>query len=141
MQFCKHELKNGLQIVAECNSDAHSIAVAFCVNTGARDEQLAVSGVSHFLEHMVFKGTDRLSVDDVNQQFDKMGAEYNAWTGKEHTSYYAVALPEYQDQVVNLWCELMRPALREDDFQTEKQVILEEIRMYDDQFIDHLGTQ
>ena len=133
MQFHKHELENGLQIVAECNSDAHSIAVAFCVNTGARDEEPAVSGVSHFLEHMVFKGTERLSVNEVNQQFDKMGAEYNAWTGKEHTSYYAVSLPEYQDQVVNLWCELMRPALREDDFQTEKQVILEEIRMYDDQ--------
>tara|TARA_Y100001933_G_scaffold225291_1_gene238511 strand:- start:14480 stop:15724 length:1245 start_codon:yes stop_codon:yes gene_type:complete len=133
MQFHKQSLENGLQLVAECNPDAHSIAIAFCVNTGSRDEAGAVSGVSHFLEHMVFKGTEHLSVDDVNQQFDQMGAEYNAWTGKEHTSYYAVALPEYQEQVVKLWCELMRPALREDDFQTEKQVILEEIRMYDDQ--------
>ena len=133
MQFREQSLTNGLQIVAECNLDAHSIAVAFCVNTGSRDEEHPVSGVSHFLEHMVFKGTDTLSVNDVNQRFDQMGAEYNAWTGKEHTSYYAVALPEYQNDVVKLWCELMRPALREDDFDTEKQVILEEIRMYDDQ--------
>lgn len=133
MQFREHVLDNGLQIVAECNPDAHSIAVAFCVNTGSRDEVPEVSGVSHFLEHMIFKGTDSLSVDDVNQRFDHLGAEYNAWTGKEHTSYYAVSLPEHQDAVVNLWCELMRPALRENDFDTEKQVILEEIRMYDDQ--------
>ncbi len=133
MQFCEQSLDNGLQIVAECNPDAHSIAVAFCVNTGSRDEERAVSGVSHFLEHMIFKGTDNLSVDEVNQRFDQMGAEYNAWTGKEHTSYYAVALPEHQDQIVKLWCDLMRPALREDDFNMEKQVILEEIRMYDDQ--------
>ena len=133
MQFRERSLDNGLQIVAECNPDARSIALAFCVNTGSRDEHVEVSGVSHFLEHMVFKGTDKLSVDDVNQRFDQMGAEYNAWTGKEHTSYYAVGLPEYQGEVAKLWCELMRPALREDDFNTEKQVILEEIRMYDDQ--------
>ena len=80
MQFCEQSLDNGLQIVAECNPDAHSIAVAFCVNTGSRDEERAVSGVSHFLEHMIFKGTDNLSVDEVNQRFDQMGAEYNAWT-------------------------------------------------------------
>ncbi|MDG2208224.1 MAG: pitrilysin family protein, partial [Pirellulales bacterium] len=133
MQFREHKLDNGLHIVAECNADAHSIAVAFCVNTGARDETSEVAGVSHFLEHMVFKGTDSLSVDDVNQRFDQHGAEYNAWTGKEHTCYYAVSLPEHQDAMVRLWCELMRPALRETDFDTEKQVILEEIRMYDDQ--------
>ena len=75
MQFREHVLDNGLQIVAECNPDAHSIAVAFCVNTGSRDEVPEVSGVSHFLEHMIFKGTESLSVDDVNQRFDHLGAE------------------------------------------------------------------
>jgi predicted Zn-dependent peptidase len=82
---------------------------------------------------MVFKGTESLSVEDVNRRFDQLGAEYNAWTGKEHTTYYAVSLPEYQEEIVCLWSGLMRPALREEDFETEKQVIIEEIRMYEDQ--------
>ena len=133
MEFRKHELDNGLQVVAECNPDAHSIAVAFCVNTGSRDESDDVAGVSHFLEHMVFKGTETLSADDVNSKFDALGAEYNAWTGKENTTYYAVALPEHQREIVDLWTDVMRPALREEDFDTEKQVIIEEICMYEDQ--------
>ncbi len=133
MEFLKHELENGLQVVAECNSEAVTTAVAFCVNTGARDESAEVSGVSHFLEHMVFKGTPNRSADEVNHRFDELGAEYNAWTSKENTVYYAVILPEYQSDIVELWSDLMRPSLREDDFNTEKQVIIEEIRMYEDQ--------
>ncbi len=133
MEFLEARLENGLTIVAECNPDAHSTALAFCVNTGSRDESKEISGASHFLEHMVFKGTETCAVEEVNYRFDKLGADYNAWTDKEHTVYYAVALPEYQDDIIHLWAELMRPALREEDFQTEKQVIIEEIRMYEDQ--------
>jgi predicted Zn-dependent peptidase len=133
MQFLSHELENGLQVVAECNPDAVSTAVAFCVNTGSRDETPEVAGVSHFLEHMVFKGTPNRSADDVNLCFDQIGADYNAWTSKENTVYYAVVLPEYQNEIAALWSDLMRPSLREDDFNTEKQVIIEEIRMYEDQ--------
>ena len=133
MEFLNHTLSNGLQIVAECNPEAHSMAMAFCVNTGSRDESDDVAGVSHFLEHMVFKGTQTRTADEVNSRFDELGAEYNAWTGKENTTYYAVALPEHQDEIVHLWSDLMRPALREDDFDMEKQVIIEEIHMYEDQ--------
>ena len=102
MEFREHTLDNGLQVVAECNPDAHSMAVAFCVNTGSPDESDDVSGVSHFLEHMIFKGTETLKADDVNGRFDELGAEYNAWTGKENTTYYAVALPEYQRELIVL---------------------------------------
>ncbi|MFP6659443.1 MAG: insulinase family protein, partial [Pirellulales bacterium] len=63
MEFRSHELKNGLQVVAECNPDAVTTAVAFCVNTGSRDEMVDVAGASHFLEHMVFKGTPSRSAD------------------------------------------------------------------------------
>ena len=133
MEFREARLENDLQVIAEYNPDAHSTALAFCVNTGSRDEVAELSGVSHFLEHMVFKGTATCSVDEVNRRFDELGAEYNAWTGKEHTCFYAVALPEYQDEIIRLWADLMRPALREEDFQMEKQVIVEEIRMYEDQ--------
>jgi predicted Zn-dependent peptidase len=132
-EFRMAELKNGLQIVAECTHDAYSTALGFFVNTGSRDETDDVSGVSHFLEHMVFKGTPKRSADDVNREFDEMGAHYNAFTNEENTVYYAAVLPEYQTATVELLADIMRPALRDDDFHTEKKVILEEIKMYEDQ--------
>ncbi len=133
MEFHEQVLANGLEIVAECNPAAHSSAMAFFVKTGARDETAAVAGVSHFLEHMMFKGTARRSADDVNREFDQMGADYNAGTGEELTVYHAAVLPEYQDRAVDLLADLLRPALRPSDFDLEKQVILEEIQMYEDQ--------
>jgi predicted Zn-dependent peptidase len=133
VEFRKHVLPNGLHVLAECNGGARSTALGYFVQTGARDETDTVSGVSHFLEHMAFKGTARRSADDVNREFDEMGAHYNAQTGEEHTIYYASVLPEHQSAALALLSDIMRPALRESDFDTEKQVILEEIRMYEDQ--------
>ncbi|HEY4759435.1 MAG TPA: pitrilysin family protein [Thermoguttaceae bacterium] len=133
MEFCKHTLANGLEIAAECDGEAHSVALGFFVKTGARDETQAVSGVSHFLEHMMFKGTPTLSADDVNREFDEMGAHYNAFTNEENTVFYAAVLPEHIHEAVALLADILRPSLREHDFNTEKQVILEEIKMYDDQ--------
>jgi len=133
LEFREHTLKNGLEIIAECNDEAHSTAVGFFVQTGARDESDDVAGVSHFLEHMAFKGTAHRSAEDVNREFDEMGAHYNAFTSEENTVYYAAVLPEYQTSAVELLGDILRPALREPDFDTEKQVIIEEIRMYDDQ--------
>jgi predicted Zn-dependent peptidase len=133
LEFRRSTLENGLQIVAECNAQAYSAAFGFFVNTGARDEAAAVAGVSHFLEHMAFKGTPTRTADDVNREFDEMGAQYNAYTGEEHTVFYAAVLPEHRDRVVSLLADILRPALRDEDFNTEKQVILEEIHMYEDQ--------
>jgi predicted Zn-dependent peptidase len=133
LEFLRQTLANGLEIVAECNSQAHSTAVGFFVGTGARDETDEVAGVSHFLEHMMFKGTSSRSAEDVNREFDEMGAHYNAFTSEESTVYYAAVLPEHQDRAVGLLGDILRPALRNEDFDTEKQVILEEIQMYLDQ--------
>ena len=133
MQFRHEQLPNGLDIVAEVSEAAHSASLGFFVKTGARDEHESISGVSHFLEHMVFKGTDTLSAEDINLRFDSMGASSNAFTSEEDTVYYAAVLPEKQHDALELLAAMMRPALREDDFITEKQVILEEIKMYDDQ--------
>lgn len=133
MKFCSHTLDNGLEIVAECNDAAHSLGIGFFVRTGARDETDEIAGVSHFLEHMVFKGTPRRSAEDVNREFDELGAHYNAFTSEENTVYYAAVLPEYLAPTVDLLVDVMRPSLREDDFQMEKNVILEEIQMYADQ--------
>lgn len=133
MEFLKTTLANGLEVVAECNPAAHTLALGFFVQTGARDESHEVAGVSHFLEHMMFKGTPTRSADDVNREFDEMGANYNAFTSEENTVYYAAVLPEFQARTVELLGDMLRPSLRDDDFNTEKQVIIEEIRMYDDQ--------
>ena len=133
MQFRHEQLPNGLDIIAEVSESAHSASLGFFVKTGARDEHDSISGASHFLEHMVFKGTDTLSAEDINLRFDSMGASANAFTSEEDTVYYAAVLPEKQHDAIELLAAMMRPALREDDFTTEKQVILEEIKMYDDQ--------
>lgn len=133
MEFHEARLKNGLQIVAEHSPSVHSVALGFFVRTGSRDETLDVSGVSHFLEHMVFKGTERHSADDVNRIFDEVGAKYNASTSEEQTLFYGAVLPEYLPGTLDLLADIIFPALREEDFNMEKKVILEEIGMYDDQ--------
>jgi predicted Zn-dependent peptidase len=82
---------------------------------------------------MVFKGTATRTAEDVNRDFDVMGAQYNAFTSEENTVYYAAVLPEYQTAALELLGDILRPSLREEDFETEKQVIIEEIKMYEDQ--------
>lgn len=132
MEFRDTTLDNGLQLIGECNPSAKSAAVGFFVKTGSRDESQEVSGVSHFLEHMLFKGTERLSALEVNAAFDATGAQFNAFTSEENTVYYASVLPEYLAEVTRLWIELLRPSLRDEDFDLEKNVIKEEIAMYQD---------
>lgn len=132
MEFKSERLENGLVIIGEINKSAKSAAVGFFVKTGSRDESLQINGVSHFLEHMLFKGTNKLSALQVNEAFDRTGAQYNAFTSEENTVYYAAVLPEYLAEVTQLWTQLMRPALRDEDFNIEKNVIKEEIAMYKD---------
>src|SRR6266567_2848241 len=133
MPFHSHVLKNGLRIIAETSPSARSTAVGFFVRTGARDESSDVSGVSHFLEHMVFKGTPHRTALDVNRDFDRIGAHYNAFTSEENTVFYAAILPEYMAQAVDVLADILRPSLRGEDFDMEKNVIIEEIGMYEDQ--------
>ena len=132
MEFKEKTLDNGLKIIGEVNNSAKSAAIGFFVKTGARDETPEVSGVSHFLEHMLFKGTEKLSAQQVNEAFDKTGAQFNAFTSEENTVFYAAVLPEYLEEVTQLWSQIMRPSLRDDDFNIEKNVIKEEIAMYQD---------
>jgi predicted Zn-dependent peptidase len=131
--FHHRQLPNGLDVIAEANPDAHSIAVGIFVQTGSRDESAELNGVSHFLEHMMFKGSDKYTWEDVNRIFDEIGARYNAYTSQENTAYYANVLPEFTERAVEHLSHLLRPALRQSDFDTEKNVILEEIAMYLDE--------
>jgi predicted Zn-dependent peptidase len=131
MTFHQHTLPNGLTILGETNPAALSAAVAFWVKTGSRDETPEVSGVSHYLEHMVFKGTPRRDAFSVNRDFSRIGADNNAWTSEENTAFHAVVLPEFLPQVVDVLADILRPSLRGEDFDTEKKVILDEIVRYE----------
>jgi predicted Zn-dependent peptidase len=133
VKFHETKLDNGISVIAELNPSVLSVAAAFFVRTGARDESMAVNGVSHFLEHMAFKGDEKHSADDVNRIFDEIGAKYNASTSEEITMFYAAVLPEYLPAVFEVLSGLLRPSIRQADFDVERKVILEEIGMYEDQ--------
>jgi predicted Zn-dependent peptidase len=132
MQFHQTVLDNGLQVIAELNDQAYSVAAGFLVKTGSRDESPEVAGVSHFLEHMVFKGTPRRDALAVNRDFDRVGAKHNAQTSEEDTFYHVTCLPEYLPRAFDVLADILRPSLLGDDFETEKKVIIEEIKMYQD---------
>ncbi len=132
VEFKEAVLPNGLSVIAEVNPEARSVALGYFCKTGSRDETPEMAGVSHFLEHMLFKGSERRGALEVNLEFDRMGAQYNAFTSEENTVYYGAVLPEFALELLELWTDLMRPALRLEDFETEKQVILEEIALYED---------
>jgi len=132
--FHTHRLSNGLQIVGQPMPDFESVAVPYYVHTGSRDEyDPGIAGVSHFLEHMVFKGTKTLDWQEITLEFNKIGAELNAFTSHEATVYYARVLGEYLDRAVGLLSDKMYPRLAESDFETEKEVIVNEIARSEDQ--------
>ena len=133
LQFHHATLPNGLTVLGETNPAARSAALGFFVRTGARDETVSESGVSHFLEHMVFKGTPRRTAMEVNRDFSRIGADNNAFTSEENTVFHAAVLPEYLPDVTDIIADILRPSLRGEDFDMEKKVILEEIGMYEDQ--------
>ena len=132
MIFKQAKLSNGLTILGEVRESAVSVALGFFVKTGARDESADISGVSHFLEHMMFKGTAKRTALDINYQLAAMGAQANAFTSEENTVYYAAVLPEYFQEALELFSDMLRPALDPGEFETEKKVILEEIALYQD---------
>ena len=132
LKFYNGKLSNGLTIVGEERAGAVSTAIGFFVKTGSRDESEEVAGVSHFLEHMMFKGTAKRSALQITYDLAAIGAQANAFTSVENTVYYAVVLPEYTENAFDILGDMMRPALGQDDFDTEKKVILEEIALYQD---------
>ena len=132
MTFHQATLPNGLDVILERNDRARSVASGFFVRAGSRDEATELAGVSHFLEHMVFKGTPTRDALAVNRDFDRIGAKHNAQTSEEDTVYHVTCLPEYLDDAFEVLADILRPRLDLDDFETEKKVIVEEIRMYDD---------
>lgn len=126
-------LPGGLTLLLEPDPQAQSVAAGYFVATGARDETADVMGVSHFLEHLMFKGSERLGAAALAERLDELGGQANAFTSEEVTVYHAAALPERSGELLETLTELMRPALRPDDIEPERGVILEEIAMYAEQ--------
>ncbi len=133
-EVVEHTLPNGLRIVCEVLPEVRSAAAAFWARTGSRDEAAHEHGVSHFLEHMCFKGTARRDWRQINVRFDELGSIYNAYTSRERTMYYGWVPAERIAAQIELLADMMRPALRAEDFETERKVILEEIAMAADSF-------
>src|SRR5581483_4727464 len=132
--FHTHTLQNGLQIVGQPMPDFESVAVSYYVRTGSRDEYNPdIAGVSHFLEHMVFKGTKTLDWQQITLEFNKIGAELNAFTSNEATVFYAHVLGEYLEKALELLSDMMYPRLAESDFEMEKEVIINEIARSEDE--------
>ncbi len=121
---------DGPGVVSEHMPDAHSVSVGVWVGVGGRDEDPALAGASHFLEHLLFKGTEDRSARAIAELVDASGGEMNAFTAKEYTAYYARLPVGGQETAVALLADVLRePALRADDVETERKVILEEIHL------------
>jgi predicted Zn-dependent peptidase len=126
------ELDSGVRIVTEAVPSVRSIALGFWIRTGSRDEPGERAGISHFLEHLLFKGTDRFSSLEIDEMFDAMGAEVNAGTGKETTSVYSRFLDRHLGRAYDVLQDMvLRPSYP--DIDSERQVVIEEIAMYEDE--------
>ncbi|MBM3659276.1 MAG: insulinase family protein [Actinobacteria bacterium] len=126
-------LDSGLRVVTEAMPGLRSVAVGFWVGTGSRDETDPMAGASHFLEHLLFKGTQRRGAAEIAEAVESVGGDMNAFTGQELTAFY-VRMPDQRlPLAVDILSDIVwSPALRPADVDSERQVILEEIRMRDD---------
>jgi predicted Zn-dependent peptidase len=131
--FAFYTLDNGLRIVVERMPGVTSAAAGFLARTGARDEVPELAGVSHYLEHMCFKGTAKRTWEQINIAFDDMAVDYNAFTSNERTFYYGWVRTADIEQQIELLADMMRSQLPPDEFDMEKKVILDEIARSNDQ--------
>ncbi|WP_338556018.1 pitrilysin family protein [Paenibacillus sp. KS-LC4] len=129
----KYTLSNGLRVVVEYIPTCRSVSFGIWVKTGSRNETPENNGISHFIEHMLFKGTDQRSAKDIADLFDGIGGNVNAFTSKEYTCYYAKVLDEHLPLAVDALSDMFfNSKLDEADLAKERNVILEEISMYED---------
>jgi len=126
------ELDSGVRVVTEAMPSVRSIALGLWVGVGSRDETDEQQGISHFIEHLLFKGTRRFGSTEIDEIFDAMGAEINAGTSKETTSLYARFLDRHLERALEVMSDMaLRPAWA--DIDSERQVVIEEIAMYEDE--------
>jgi len=135
-------LPSGIRLVTETMADVRSVAVAYWVGSGSRDESDELAGASHFLEHLLFKGTSTRSAAAIAEALDEVGGDCNAFTTKEYTTFYVRLLSEHLPLGLDILSEIMwDPALRPSDVDAERTVILDEILMHADEPADLVAEQ
>ena len=138
--FKKTILKNGLRIITVPQKSTEAITVLVLVGTGSKYEKKEINGISHFLEHMFFKGTKkRPSTTAIAETLDKVGGIYNAFTGEEHTGYFAKVDGSHLNLALDWVSDIfLNSKLKEEEIEKEKGVIIEEINMYFDHPMSHI---
>nr|WP_234974286.1 pitrilysin family protein [Williamsia sterculiae] len=138
----KTVLSNGIRVVTEYIPGVRSASVGLWVGIGSRDEKPSVAGAAHFLEHLLFKATPTRDAASIAEQMDAIGGELNAFTSKEHTCFYAHVLDDHLEQAVDVVCDVvLRGRCRRADVDLERDVVLEEIAMRDDDPEDLLADE
>jgi len=133
MSYKKTTLPNGIRVVTERMEGVHSISLGICIMSGSRDENENEKGISHLIEHMLFKGTETRTAKDIAVAIESIGGALNAFTAKEFTYYYARFLDKHLDRVWELLADILEhPKFEEKEFIKEKAVILEEIKSFED---------
>jgi predicted Zn-dependent peptidase len=134
IQFQKSELDNGIRVLSEQHPDSRAISMGIWVLTGTRDEDSEdEAGISHLLEHMVFKGTKTRSAFQIAKSLEALGGDLNAYTTREYTCYHALVLKDHWEKALDVLCDLVsNMQVSSNDFRLEKGVILQEIAMTDD---------
>jgi predicted Zn-dependent peptidase len=129
----KYTCQNGVRIVLENIPTVRSVAIGVWIGTGSRNENLQNNGVSHFLEHMFFKGTKTRSAREIAESFDSIGGQVNAFTSKEYTCYYAKVLDDHAQYALDVLADMFfHSTFDEEELKKEKNVVYEEIKMYED---------
>ncbi len=135
----KTTLENGIRILTKTIPHFRSVTMGVWVNVGARDESTSESGLSHFIEHMIFKGTRRRTGYQIAKEFDAIGGQTNAYTSMEHTCYHAKVMDSHLTTMVDILADIFLNSLFEEkDIQTERPVILQEINMVEDSPEEHI---
>ena len=131
--YQKTVLKNGIRIVSETIPYVRSVSLGVWANVGSRDEGPQQNGLSHFIEHMVFKGTKRRSVKEIAQSLESLGGYLNAFTTKEQTCFYARVLDTHVSQAMDVLADIVQNAtFKEDELEKERQVVIEELKNVED---------
>lgn len=132
-KYNKTILPNGIKVITESLPNFHSVSIGVWVNVGTRFENSGQYGASHFIEHMVFKGTKTKSARDIAEIFDSIGGQLNAFTEKEQTCFYARVVDSHLPLAIEIIADMLQNSVFDrDDMERERGVILEEIRMYED---------
>ncbi|HEY2420900.1 MAG TPA: pitrilysin family protein, partial [Neobacillus sp.] len=129
----KYTCQNGVRIVLEHIPTVRSVAIGVWIGTGSRNEDLQNNGISHFLEHMFFKGTTTRTAKEIAESFDSIGGQVNAFTSKEYTCYYAKVLDTHSQFALDVLADMFfHSTFVEEELNKERNVVLEEIKMYED---------